>query len=112
MPFSASTSPMAALCLGEMEKSAHFTSQTVLVSNQTSGMSVSEYLHDNIALVSHQGFVRLREVLRTACMHTLNQNPLSRLSKEVLGVADVKAGADKGAGQYAEEGMRAWAADL
>ena len=37
-------------------------------------------------------------------MHTLNQNPLSRLSKEVLGVADVKAGADKAAGQYAEEG--------
>lgn len=52
MPFSASTSPMAALWRGEMEKSAHFTSHTVLASNQTSGISVSEYLQIGKDLVS------------------------------------------------------------
>ena len=49
MPLSGSTSPMAALCLGEMEKSAHFASHTVLVSNQTSVISVSEYLRVHMA---------------------------------------------------------------
>jgi len=44
IPFSASTNPMAALWRGDIEKSAHFTSHTVLLSNQTSGKSVSEYL--------------------------------------------------------------------
>ena len=44
MPFSASTRPSAGLWRGEMEKSAHLTSHTVLGSNHTSGSSVSEYL--------------------------------------------------------------------
>ena len=44
IPLSGSTNPMAALWRGDMEKSAHLTSHTVLASNHTSGMSVSEYL--------------------------------------------------------------------
>lgn len=44
MPLSGSARPSAALWRGEMLKSAHFTSHTVLASNHTSGSSVSENL--------------------------------------------------------------------
>lgn len=44
IPLVASTSPMAALCTGEMDRSAALISHTVFGSNQTSGSSVSPQL--------------------------------------------------------------------
>ena len=49
---SGSTSPMAAQCTGLTDRSAAFTSQTVVTSNQTSGVSLGfvPYLHPNQGL--------------------------------------------------------------
>ena len=66
IPLSGSANPSAALCRGEMLKSAHLTSHTVFASNQMSGSSVSEYLrrnkyslcHPPAAKAQHEGVVR------------------------------------------------------
>ena len=52
MPLAGSTRPCPARWTGEMLRSAAFTSHTYLVSNQTSGMSVSPYLHCTVRFLA------------------------------------------------------------
>ena len=74
MPLAGSTSPCPARWTGEMLRSAAFTSHTYLVSNQTSGTSVSPYLYYRMCVLTvhaHRALLLWARVVPDWEMHSL-----------------------------------------